>query len=176
LPALTASASYSRLRRVSVTTQPSFRNCCMNRSCAASSMTFRCPALSWRPAPASLMGILYLPPPRVGQKRCCRQGPVRTSRGCARSVTATNCPVCATPLHGRTDERYCTSECCLRRTQNPTPNHRNPRLLRRAVPGASTPSMNAVPATNDSSASNGPQTSSDPPDASDPARPAPPAC
>jgi predicted nucleic acid-binding Zn ribbon protein len=40
-------------------------------------------------------------------------------------VTATTCPVCATPLNGRTDQRYCTPACrqtaYRRRTQNPTP-------------------------------------------------------
>jgi hypothetical protein len=38
-------------------------------------------------------------------------------------VTATSCPVCATPLNGRTDQRYCTPACrqtaYRRRTQTP---------------------------------------------------------
>lgn len=40
-------------------------------------------------------------------------------------VTAISCPVCATPLNGRADQRYCTPACrqaaYRRRTQNPTP-------------------------------------------------------
>jgi hypothetical protein len=39
-------------------------------------------------------------------------------------VTANSCPVCATPLNGRADQRYCTPACrqtaYRRRTQNPT--------------------------------------------------------
>ena len=45
-------------------------------------------------------------------------------------VTATSCPVCATPLNGRADQRYCTPACrqtaYRARTQNPNPNHRRP--------------------------------------------------
>ena len=26
-------------------------------------------------------------------------------------LTATSCPICANPLHGRTDQRYCTPAC-----------------------------------------------------------------
>jgi len=40
-------------------------------------------------------------------------------------VTATSCPICATPLPGRTDQRYCTPACrqaaYRRRTQQPPP-------------------------------------------------------
>ena len=40
-------------------------------------------------------------------------------------VTATSCPICATPLPGRADQRYCTQACrqaaYRARTQNPTP-------------------------------------------------------
>ena len=40
-------------------------------------------------------------------------------------VTATTCPICATALHGRTDQRYCTPACrqtaYRARTQNRAP-------------------------------------------------------
>jgi hypothetical protein len=40
-------------------------------------------------------------------------------------VTATRCPICATPLAGRTDQRYCTPACrqaaYRRRTPSPAP-------------------------------------------------------
>ena len=40
-------------------------------------------------------------------------------------VTATSCPVCATPLNGRADQRYCTPACrqsaYRARTQTPEP-------------------------------------------------------
>ena len=38
-------------------------------------------------------------------------------------VTATSCPICATALHGRTDQRYCTPACrqAAYRRRNPSP-------------------------------------------------------
>ena len=46
-------------------------------------------------------------------------------------VTATNCPICAAPLHGRADQRYCTQACrqaAYRNRTDPPPLQAQPPL------------------------------------------------